>query len=275
MALKQKRPITPGQRFRIADDYDDLTKRVPEKSLLERLPKKAGRDWRGRISMRHRGGGNKIMYRMIDFKRNKDMPAKVVGIEYDPNRNARIALLQYEDGEKRYIIAPIGVKDGDALNSGAEAEIRPGNALPLKSIPLGTIVHNIELEPGVGGKMARAAGAGVTLLAKEKGYAILKMPSGEQRMVLLTCRATIGQVGNVESKNIRKGKAGKSRHIGRRPHVRGVVMNPCDHPHGGGEGKSGIGLKSPVTPWGKPTLGKKTRKPKRHSDRLILGRRKR
>jgi large subunit ribosomal protein L2 len=274
MGIKQKNPTSPGTRFQMVDDYSDITKGYPEKSLLVPLKKKSGRDWRGRISMRHRGGGNRKHYRIIDFKRDKDgVPAKVLAIEYDPNRNCRIALLEYEDKERRYILAPLGVKVGDTLQSGKEAEIRPGNALPLSSIPIGTTVHNVELEPGRGGKLARAAGAGLVLLAKEGGYAIVKMPSSEQRMINLACRATVGQVGNLDAKNVVLGKAGKKRHLGRRPEVRGVVMNPCDHPHGGGEGKSGIGRKHPVSPWGKPALGWKTRKPRRHSDRFILARR--
>ncbi|MBU0501787.1 MAG: 50S ribosomal protein L2 [bacterium] len=274
MGTKQKRPLTPGQRFQIADDFEDITKHSPEKSLLTRLRKSAGRDWRGRISMRHRGGGNKQMYRLIDFKRNKDIPAKVLGIEYDPCRNARIALLEYEDGEKRYILAPLGLTVGARIESGPEADIQLGNSLPLKSIPLGTTVHNVELTPGAGGKLARSAGAGVMLSAKEKGYAIIKLPSGELRMVPLACRATVGQIGNLDAKNVRMGKAGKKRHRGRRPHVRGVAMNPCDHPHGGGEGKAPIGRKSPLTPWGKPTLGKKTRHSRNRSERFIISRRK-
>jgi large subunit ribosomal protein L2 len=274
MALKKKNPVTPGQRFQIADDYDDITKKSPEKSLLVRIRKTAGRDWRGRVSARHRGGGSRRMYRNIDFKRTKDMGAKVLGIEYDPNRNARIALLQYEDGEKSYILAPLGLAVGEAVGSGEDVDIKPGNALPLRSIPVGTMIHNVELGPGSGGKLARSAGAGVMLVAKEGGYAIIKLPSGEQRMVHLSCRATVGQIGNVDAKNVLLGKAGKKRHRGWRPRVRGVAMNPCDHPHGGGEGKSPIGRKHPVTPWGKPTLGKKTRKPRRRSDRFILIRRK-
>ena len=274
MGLKTRNPLTPGQRFRIDNDLADITKGEPEKSLLSPLRRSLGRDWRGRISSRHRGGGNKIMYRLIDFKRNKDMPAKVLGIEYDPNRNARIALLEYEDGEKRYILAPLGLNDGDRIESGTDVDIKPGNALPLSSIPIGTTIHNVELEPGAGGKMARSAGAAVMLVAKEGNYGIVKLPSGEQRMVHVSCRATVGQIGNLDAKNVVLGKAGKMRHIGRRPEVRGVVMNPCDHPHGGGEGKSGIGRKHPVTPWGKPTMGKKTRKPRRRSERFILIRRK-
>lgn len=275
MTLKQKNPTSPGTRFRIADDFSDITKKYPEKSLLEPRHQKSGRDWRGFVSMRHRGGGNKKHYRLIDFKRTKDnVPAKVLGIEYDPNRNCRIALIEYEDKERSYILAPLGLTVGETVVSGEEADIRPGNALPLRSIPIGSIVHNVELEPGRGGKMARAAGAGLSLLAKEGGYAVVKTPSGEQRMIHLDCRATIGQVGNLDAKNVILGKAGKKRHLGRRPEVRGVVMNPCDHPLGGGEGKAGIGRKHPVTPWGKPTLGKKTRKPRRRSDRFILTRRK-
>ena len=275
MALKQMNPRSPGQRFRIGDDYSDITKDFPEKKLLAKQHQQSGRDWRGFVSMRHRGGGNKKHYRIIDFKRVKDdLEAVVVGIEYDPNRNCRIALLEYADKERSYILAPLGLGAGDKVQSGPSADIKPGNALPLNAIPIGTTVHNVELEPGRGGILARSAGAGITLLAKEAGYAIVKMPSGEQRMVHVNCRATVGQVGNLDFQNIVLGKAGKRRHLGRRPEVRGVVMNPCDHPHGGGEGKSGIGHVSPLTPWGKKTLGKKTRKPRRHSDRFILTRRK-
>ncbi len=273
MGLKKRNPVTPGQRFQIADDYSEITKNQPEKSLLAPLVRSAGRDWRGRVSARHRGGGNKRMYRIIDFKRDKDMPARVLGIEYDPNRNARIALLEYEDKEKRYILAPLGLMVGETVSSGEDVDIKPGNALPLRSIPVGTMIHNVELQPGEGGKLARSAGAGVMLVAKEGNYGIVKLPSGEQRMIHVSCRATVGQLGNVDAKNVSLGKAGRKRHRGRRPHVRGVVMNPCDHPHGGGEGKSPIGKKSPVTPWGKPTLGFKTRKPRRISDRFILVRR--
>jgi large subunit ribosomal protein L2 len=214
------------------------------------------------------------MYRLIDFKRDKDMPARVLGIEYDPNRNARIALLEYEDKEKRYILAPLGIRVGEMVSSGEDVDIKPGNALPIRFIPVGTMIHNVELQPGEGGKLARSAGAGINLVAKEGDYGIVLLPSGEQRMVHISCRATVGQISNVDAKNVRLGKAGKKRYLGRRPHVRGVVMNPCDHPHGGGEGKAPIGRKSPVTPWGKPTLGKKTRKPRRLSDRFILVRRK-
>ncbi|MBN3032753.1 MAG: 50S ribosomal protein L2 [Candidatus Saganbacteria bacterium] len=275
MALKQMNPRSPGQRFRIADDYSDITKGFPEKKLLAKRHQKSGRDWRGFVSMRHRGGGNKKHYRIIDFQRSKDgVMAQVLGIEYDPNRNCRIALLEYADKERSYILAPLGLAVGDKVSSGPGADIRPGNALPLSAVPIGTTVHNVELEPGRGGKLARAAGAGLVLLAKEAGYAIVKMPSGEQRMIGVNCRATVGQVGNLDFQNVVLGKAGKRRHLGRRPEVRGVVMNPCDHPHGGGEGKSGIGHVAPLTPWGKPTLGKKTRKPRRRSDRFILTRRK-
>lgn len=275
MALRQKKPTSPGRRFQIADDYADITKNYPEKSLLSKQIQKSGRDWRGFVSMRHRGGGNRKHYRMIDFKRNLDnIPARVLGIEYDPNRNCRIALLQYENNERRYILAPVGLMVGEVVSSGEEVDIRTGNALPLRSIPLGTMVHNVEMEPGRGGQLARAAGAGLVLLAKENGYAIIRMPSGEQRMIHLSCRATVGQVGNLDVKNVILGKAGRMRHRGRRPKVRGVVMNPCDHPLGGGEGKAGIGRKHPVDPWGNPALGKKTRKPRRRSDRFILNRRK-
>jgi large subunit ribosomal protein L2 len=275
MGVKQFNPRSPGTRFRISDDYSDVTKNFPEKKLLLKQKQQAGRDWRGFVSMRHRGGGNKKHYRIIDFKRNKDgIAAKVIGIEYDPNRNCRIALLEYADKERRYILAPLGLTDGDQVMSGPEADIKPGNALPLNAIPIGTTVHNVEMEPSRGGILARSAGAGMTLLAKEAGYAIVKMPSGEQRMINVNCRATVGQVGNLDAKNVVMGKAGKKRHLGRRPEVRGVVMNPCDHPHGGGEGKAGIGHVAPLTPWGKKTLGLKTRKPRRHSDRFILTRRK-
>jgi large subunit ribosomal protein L2 len=275
MGVRQFNPRSPGTRFRIADDYSDVTKNFPEKKLLLKQKQQSGRDWRGFVSMRHRGGGNRKHYRIIDFKRTKDgVAATVIGIEYDPNRNCRIALIEYTDKERSYILAPLGLTSGDQVQSGPEADIKVGNALPLNAIPVGTTVHNVELEPGRGGILARAAGTGLVLLAKESGYAIVKLPSGEQRMINVNCRATVGQVGNLDAKNVIMGKAGKKRQLGRRPEVRGVVMNPCDHPHGGGEGKSGIGHVSPLTPWGKPTLGKKTRKPRRHSDRFILTRRK-
>lgn len=274
MALKQMRPRSPGTRFQIKADFSEVTKNFPEKKLLAKQHQKAGRDWRGFVSMRHRGGGNRKHYRLIDFKRDKDgIAAKVIGIEYDPNRNCRIALLEYEDKERRYILAPLGLAPGETLASGTGVDIKPGNALPLAMIPIGTTVHNVELEPGRGGQLARSAGAGIVLVAKEAGYVIIKMPSGEQRMVTVACRATVGQLGNLDAKNVIMGKAGKKRHLGRRPEVRGVVMNPCDHPHGGGEGKSGIGHVAPLTPWGKPTLGLKTRKPRRRSERFILTRR--
>lgn len=275
MVLRQKKPTSPGQRFHIADDYSDITKTTPEKSLLIPLPQKSGRDWRGFVSMRHRGGGNKKHYRLVDFKRDKDgIPAKVLGIEYDPNRNCRIALLEYQDKERRYILAPLGLQPGDTVQSGSEADIKLGNTLPLRFIPIGTTVHNVEMEPGNGGQLARSAGSALVLLGKEGGFAVIKLPSGEQRMINVNCRATVGQVGNLDAKNVILGKAGKKRHLGRRPEVRGVVMNPCDHPHGGGEGKSGIGLKHPVSPWGQVALGGKTRRPRARSNRFILTRRK-
>jgi large subunit ribosomal protein L2 len=275
MGVKQLNPRSPGTRFQIVDDYADITKNFPEKKLLAKKHQTSGRDWRGFVSMRHRGGGNRKHYRLIDFKRDKDgVAATVIGIEYDPNRNCRIALLEYQDKERRYILAPLGLTDGDKVMSGPDADIKPGNALPLKSIPIGTTIHNVEMQPGRGGQLARAAGAGLVLLGKENGYAIVKLPSGEQRLIHLNCRATVGQVGNLDAKNVILGKAGKKRHLGRRPEVRGVVMNPCDHPLGGGEGKAGIGRKHPVDPWGNPALGKKTRKPRRRSERFILTRRK-
>jgi large subunit ribosomal protein L2 len=274
MAVKQKKPTSPGVRFQVADTFDDITKHKPERSLIVNLKKHAGRGYKGRISMRHRGGGGKRMYRIIDFKRDKDnIKAKVIGIEYDPNRNARIALVQYDDSEKRYILAPLNLALGDTIESGPEVEIEKGNALPLRNIPVGTIVHNVELQSGRGGQLGRSAGAAISISAKEGEFAILKMPSGEQRMVHLGCRATIGQIGNLDAKNVFMGKAGKKRHLGRRPEVRGVAMNPCDHPHGGGEGKSGIGRVQPVSKWGQPALGYKTRIGKRPSDRFILTRR--
>lgn len=273
MALKKKNPLTPGQRFQIVDDFDDLTKFTPEKSLLKRLNKSAGRDWRGRVTARGRGGGNKKLYRMIDFKRTKDMEAKVLGIEYDPYRNARIALLEYSDKQKSYILAPVGLAVGETLSSGEDVDIKPGNALPLRAIPVGTVIHNVEMEPGAGGKIGRSAGAAIMLVAKEKNYAIMKLPSGEQRKVHYDCRATVGQIGNLDAKNVVLGKAGRNRHRGWKPRVRGVAMNPCDHPHGGGEGKPPIGRKHPVTPQGKPTLGKKTRHRRKRSDQHILMRR--
>jgi large subunit ribosomal protein L2 len=255
-------------------DFSDITKKSPEKSLLEPMKKTAGRNSYGRITVRHHGGGEKRKYRKIDFKRDRlDDPAKVIGVEYDPNRSANIALIEFADGEKRYIIAPVGLKDGDTVVSGAGADIRPGNCLPIASIPLGTMIHNIELYPGRGAQMARSAGAAAQLMAKEGVTAQIRLPSGEVRIVRQDCKATIGQIGNIEHENIQIGKAGRKRHMGVRPTVRGSVMNPCDHPHGGGEGKSPIGRPGPVTPWGKPTLGYKTRKKKHRTDKMIVKRR--
>ena len=275
MAIKKFKPTTPGRRFMSVASFEEITKKEPERSLVEILKNKAGRNMQGRVTIRHRGGGHKRKYRIIDFKRDKDgIPAKVAAIEYDPNRTAYIALLNYADGEKRYILAPDGLRVGDTVMSGENADIKPGNALKLAHIPVGTTVHNIELVPGKGGQMARAAGTSAQLMAKEGGVATLRLPSGEMRMVSVECRATIGQVGNVEHENITIGKAGRSRWLNRRPHVRGVVMNPKDHPHGGGEGKAPIGRKTPVTPWGMPTLGYKTRKKNKASDKYIVKRRK-
>lgn len=271
MPVKVRRSLTNGQRFRVDLDYSELTTGKPEKSLLKKINKNAGRDSRGRISSRHRGGGNKKLYRMIDFKRNKDgVQAKVASIEYDPFRNAFIALLNYLDGEKRYILAPLGLKVGDTVSSGPDADVKPGNAMQIKNIPVGTMIHNMELSAGKGGALARAAGSFVSLVAKEGKYATVKLPSGEQRLVHIECRATIGQVGNLDDKNVVLGRAGRMRHLGRRPSVRGVVMNPCDHPHGGGEGRSPIGMPTPVSPWGQPALGFKTRKKRNKSDRFII-----
>ncbi len=273
MAIKTKNPTSAGRRFYTSATFDEVTKKEPEKSLLAVKKKNAGRNAQGRITVRHQGGGNRQKYRIIDFKRNKDnIPAKVVGIEYDPNRTAYIALLNYVDGEKRYIIAPVGLQVGDVLMSGSNIEIKVGNNLPLSDIPVGSLVHNIELQPKKGGQIARSAGAEVQLMAKEGNYATLRMPSGEMRKVLLACRATIGTVGNIDHELVSLGKAGRKRHMGVRPAVRGVAMNPNDHPHGGGEGKSPVGLKSPVTPWGKPALGLKTRKRKNRSNRLMVKR---
>ncbi len=268
MGIKKLKPTSNGVRNMTRLTFDEITTDKPEKSLLVSLNKKAGRNNLGRITTRHRGGGHKRHYRLIDFKRNKDnIPAKVASIEYDPNRSANIALLHYADGEKRYIIAPLKLHVGDTLLSGKDAEIQPGHALELKDIPLGTVVHNVELQPGRGGQMARAAGTSAQLVAKEGDYAQVKLPSGEVRRLLINCRATIGQIGNVDVKNVKIGKAGRIRHLGRRPQVRGVVMNPCDHPHGGGEGRAPIGGK-PQTPWGKPAMGFRTRK-RKPSDKYI------
>ena len=273
MAVKRFKPITPGTRQKTVSSFAEVTTDKPEKSLLVSKNKTGGRNNYGRITVRHIGGGNRNKYRIIDFKRNKDnIPAKVATIEYDPNRTSYIALLHYADGEKRYILAPLGLNVGDTVVSGENADIKAGNALPLGSIPVGTLVHNVEMQPGNGGQMVRTAGASAQLMAKEGKYATLKMPSGEMRMVLLTCKATIGQVGNLDHELVSLGKAGRKRHMGIKPTVRGDVMNPDDHPHGGGEGKSPVGMPSPVTPWGKPTLGYKTRKHNKASDRFIVKR---
>ena len=273
MAIKKSNPTSAGRRFYSSATFEEITTDKPEKSLLAPIKKSAGRNAQGKITVRHIGGGNRKKYRIIDFKRNKDgIPAKVVSIEYDPNRTAYLALLNYVDGEKRYILAPIGLNVGDIVMSGSEAEIKVGNALPLELIPVGSVIHNIELQPGKGGQLARSAGAEVQLMAKEGRYATLRMPSGEMRKVLLTCRATLGQVGNLDHELVSLGKAGRKRHMGIRPSVRGVVMNPNDHPHGGGEGKSPVGMASPVTPWGKPALGLKTRKKNKASNKLIVKR---
>ncbi|HEU5229520.1 MAG TPA: 50S ribosomal protein L2 [Ktedonobacteraceae bacterium] len=272
MPIRQYRPTSPGRRGMSVSTFEEITKTRPEKSLTVKLNKKAGRNNQGKITTRHRGGGAKRAYRLIDFKRNKlGIPAKVAAIEYDPNRSARIALLHYVDGEKRYIIAPYGLKVGDHVVSGPEADIRVGNTLPLKNIPTGTTIHNIEMQRGRGGQLVRGAGVGAQLMAKEGDYALIRLPSGEQRNIHILCMATIGQVGNIDHENVSIGKAGRSRHMGRRPTVRGSVMNPRDHPHGGGEGRAPIGGK-PQTPWGKPALGYKTRRNKR-TDRFIVRRR--
>ena len=274
MAIKKYNPTSPARRFMTVSTFEELSKVAPEKSLLEPKKSNAGRNSYGRITVRHRGGGNRQKYRIIDFKRTKDgMNATVMTIEYDPNRTANIALIQYEDGVKSYIIAPQDLKVGDIVRSGSDADIKPGNALDINDIPVGTMIHNIELFPGRGGQLARSAGNAAQLMAKENGYAQVRLPSGEVRMVALNCRATIGIVGNADHANISIGKAGRKRHMGWRPTVRGVVMNPCDHPHGGGEGKSPIGMPGPVTPWGKPTLGYKTRKKKKQSNKYIVKRR--
>ena len=274
MAIKKYKPTTPGRRGMTVTDYSALSKVAPERSLLEPMKKAAGRNNTGRITVRHHGGGNRTKYRVIDFKRDKlDMPAVVKTLEYDPNRSAHIALVQYEDGEKRYILAPEGLKVGDTVMSGANADIKPGNCLPFVNIPVGTIVHNIELYPGKGAQLVRSAGNMAQLMAKEGKYALVRLPSGEMRKIRMNCYATIGQVGNIDHANVSLGKAGRVRHMGWRPKVRGSVMNPCDHPHGGGEGKSPVGRPGPVTPWGKPTLGYKTRKQKNPTDKMIVKRR--
>lgn len=274
MAIKKYKPNTPGQRGMTVSAFEEITKSTPEKSLTVTLKKHSGRNSRGKITVRHRGGGYRPKYRIIDFKRNKDgIPGKVAAIEYDPNRSANIALIFYADGEKAYIIAPNKLKVGDTIVSGADADIKVGNALPLANIPVGTIIHNIELNPGGGGQLVRSAGNGAQLMAKEGKFAQVRLPSGEVRKIRIECRATIGEVGNLDHENIKIGKAGKKRHMGIRPTVRGSVMNPNDHPHGGGEGRAPIGRKGPVTPWGKPALGLKTRKKKKASDKLIVKRR--
>ncbi len=273
MAVRKLKPTSAGTRFQMVSTFEEISKKAPEKSLTEGLTKKAGRNCYGRITSRRTGGGHKKLYRIIDFKRNKlDIPAKVAAIEYDPNRSARIALLFYADGEKRYILAPVGIKVGDQILSGEQADIKPGNAMALSRVPTGTVVHNIELHPGRGGQFCRAAGTYAQLVAKEGKYALLRLPSGEIRNVLATCTATIGQVGNIQHENISLGKAGRNRWLGNRPKVRGVAMNPVDHPLGGGEGRSSGG-RHPVTPWGKPTKGYKTRKPNKPSSKLIVKRR--
>lgn len=274
MAIKKYKPTSPARRFMSVSTFEEITSTTPERSLLGKISKNGGRNNVGRLTVRHHGGGNTRKYRIIDFKRDKDgIPAKVATIEYDPNRSANIALLHYADGEKRYILAPLGLNVGDTVVSGEHADIKTGNALPINSIPVGTLLHNVELFPGKGAQMVRTAGAAAQLMAKENGFAQIRLPSGEVRMVRLECKATIGQVGNLDYENISLGKAGRKRHMGIRPTVRGVVMNPCDHPHGGGEGKSPIGRPGPVTPWGKPTLGYKTRAKKNKSNKYIVKRR--
>ncbi|MFY9381567.1 MAG: 50S ribosomal protein L2 [Eubacteriales bacterium] len=273
MATIKYRPTTPGRRDMTVASFEEITKFTPEKTLVVIKKKKAGRNNTGRITVRHKGGGNKVKYRIIDFKRQKEGPATVIGVEYDPNRSAYIALLKYEDGKKSYIIAPVGVKDGDVLYSGSDVDIKPGNTLPILNIPDGTHIHNIEIYPGKGAQLVRAAGSQAQLLSKENGYAAIRLPSGEMRYIRLDCRATIGQVGNIDHQNVKIGKAGRKRHMGIRPTVRGSVMNPVDHPHGGGEGKAPIGLPGPLTPWGKPTLGYKTRKKNARTNKFILKRR--
>ena len=275
MAIRKYKPTSPGRRGMSVSTFEEITCTTPEKSLLEPLPKKGGRNNNGRITVRHQGGGHKRRYRIIDFKRNKDgIPAKVATIEYDPNRSARIALLHYRDGEKRYILAPKGLEVGTMVESGPEADIKPGNALPLSAIPVGTVVHAVEMQPGKGAALARSAGTSIQLMGKEGKYAILRMPSSEMRRVLVACRATIGEVGNEQHNNIVIGKAGRKRHMGVRPTVRGTVMNPVDHPHGGGEGKNKSAGRHPVSPWGQPAKGHRTRSKKKASNRLIIRRRK-
>ena len=274
MPIKKYNPTSPARRFMTVSTFDEITKVEPERSLLEPMNKTGGRNSYGRITVRHRGGGNRRKYRVIDFKRNKVGSAKVIGIEYDPNRSANIALVEYEDGERRYFLAPLGITDGAVLETNPEgADIKPGNAMHIANIPVGTLIHNIELRPGKGGQLVRTAGASAQLMAKEDKYAQVRLPSGEVRLIAMNCMATVGQVGNLDHENISLGKAGRKRHMGWRPTVRGSVMNPCDHPHGGGEGKSPVGRPGPVTPWGKPALGLKTRKKKNLNDKFIVKRR--
>ena len=274
MAVKSFKPTTPARRQMTVPGFEEITKKTPEKSLITVLKKHAGRNNTGKITVRHHGGGNRIKYRVMDFRKNiQDVPATVLAIEYDPNRTAYIALMQYETGEKTYSIAPVGLKVGDVVINSAKADIKPGNVLPISEIPVGTFIHNIELYPGKGGQLVRSAGTAAQLMAKENGVSQVRLPSGEVRIIRLDCKATIGQVGNLEHENINLGKAGKKRHMGIRPTVRGSVMNPCDHPHGGGEGKSPIGRPSPVTPWGKPTMGYKTRDKKARTNKFIVKRR--
>ena len=272
MATMKYKPTTPARRNMSVASFDEVTKFTPEKSLIEVKKKHSGRNSYGKITVRHQGGGNKQKYRIIDFKRQEGT-AKVIGVEYDPNRTSYIALLENEEGKKSYVIAPLGVTDGDVLHSGADADIKAGNTLPIEKIPVGTIIHNIEIYPGKGGQLVRTAGAQAQLMAKENGMAQVRLPSGEVRLIRLECKATIGQIGNIEHDTVKIGKAGKTRHMGIRPTVRGSVMNPCDHPHGGGEGKSPVGRPGPVTPWGKPALGYKTRNKKARTDKFIVKRR--
>ena len=275
MAMKHFKAYTPSRRNMTVSDFAEITKNTPEKSLLAKKKKNAGRNSYGRITVRHQGGGNRQKYRIIDFKRNKDnMEAKVLGIEYDPNRSANIALIEYKDGEKAYILAPQGLTDGDKVVSGENVDIKPGNSMPIASIPVGTLIHNIELNPGQGGKLVKAAGQSAQLMAKEGKYAHVRLPSGEMRLILSRCRATVGVLGNSEHENVKLGKAGRTRHLGIRPTVRGSVMNPVDHPHGGGEGRAPVGHAGPLTPWGKPALGYKTRNKKKLSNKFIVKRRK-
>ena len=274
MGIKRYKPYTPSRRHMTVSAFDEITKKTPEKSLVVHLKKNSGRNNQGKLTVRHKGGGHKIKYRLIDFKRNKEgIPARVVGIEYDPGRTANIALLVYADGEKKYILAPLGLKVGDMLMSGEGAEVRVGNAIPMRNIPVGASIHNIEMKPGKGGQLVRSAGNVAQLMAKEGKYATVKLPSGEMRLLPIDCKATIGQVGNIDHELVKIGKAGRKRHMGIRPTVRGSVMNPNDHPHGGGEGRAPIGRPSPMTPWGKPALGYKTRKKHNPTDKYIIRRR--